>query len=149
MKRFAIILTFILLISQTKGQPKYIDSLKHELAIAKKDSNRVELYNSLGYEFFFNQPDTAIFYGLKVLELSQKIKFKKGERAAYFTLWVPYFTKGEYARALDYCYKQLHSYKEISDEKNIASAHMGLCNIYREQGDLKKALKHTFIFKVI
>ena len=39
----------ILVIGQIKGQTKYIDSLKHELTISKEDSNKVQLYNSLGF----------------------------------------------------------------------------------------------------
>jgi two-component system NtrC family sensor kinase len=147
MKWFAIIVVSILSISQTKGQTKYIDSLKHELATAKEDSNKVKLYNALGYQYFFNLPDTAILYGQRALQLSEKIKFKRGEASSYFTLWVPMFTKGEYIKALDYGYKELHLYEELKDEKNIAGSHMSLANIYREQGDLRRALEHTFIMK--
>ena len=149
MKRLTIIVIFIFSICQIKGQSNYIDSLKRELAIAKEDSNKVKLYNNLGYQYFFNQPDTAIFYGQKALDLAQKIRFKKGEASAYFTLWVPYFTKGEYARALDYGYKELHISEDLRDEKKIAGAQMGLTNIYREQGDLKRALAHLKISKGI
>ncbi len=147
MKRFTVIVILILSISQIKGQAKYIDSLKHELAIAKEDSNKVKLYNTLAYQYFFNLPDTAILCGQKALQLSQKIEFKRGIASSYFTLWVPMFFKGEYVRALDYAYKELHIYEELGDEEGIAHSHMSFANIYREQGDLKRALEHTLIMK--
>ncbi len=117
--------------------------------MANEDTSKVKLYTRLCYQYFFNLPDTAIFYGEKALLLSQKIKFKRGEASAYFTLWVPFFTKGEYARALDYIYKQLHVQEELGDDKNVGDTHIGFSNIYREQGDLQRALKHILIAKSI
>jgi len=148
MTRFVFKILFLVLLPiSAQAQPRYVDSLRHELAVKKDDSDKVKLFNRLGSVYYFSYPDSAIYYGEKALQLAQEIGSKPGEASAYTTLWIPYFAKGEYARALDYSYKQLHIYEELGDEQSIATAQMAFANIYREQGDLNRALEHVFTWK--
>ncbi len=55
-----------------------IDSLKHELAIAKNDTSRVMIMAALCERYRSNKPDSAVFFGEKGMALAKKIKFPKG-----------------------------------------------------------------------
>ncbi len=82
-----IILISILLILQfkhTTAQKKYEDSLQHELSIAREDTSRVLIWGQLSKYYALVQPDSGIYYGQKVVGLSQKIKYRYGEALGFY-----------------------------------------------------------------
>jgi signal transduction histidine kinase len=81
MKYFFLIIFILLLISyrfDTKAQANPLDSLHKLLSTSKLDTNKVELLNQLGYEYFVDNPQKAQFYAQQALELSQSLRFDKG-----------------------------------------------------------------------
>jgi signal transduction histidine kinase len=131
------------------AQLNQIDSLKRQLADKREDSNKVQLNIKLCWAYLFNQTDSAFFYGQQALQLAKKIEFIRGEAEAYGVLMGTFFVKGDYAQAMDYTYKSMRLYEKLKDKSGIADAHIGLCNIYRDQGNLKRALEHILIAKSI
>ena len=73
-----LIITFLLTCACSIGfgQNKATDSLKHELTIAKQDTNRVLIMAALAEKYRLMKPDSAMKYGQKALTLAQKIKFR-------------------------------------------------------------------------
>jgi hypothetical protein len=65
--------------AQVGGTPQYLDSLNHELAKAKDDTSRVLIMAALSDGYFPANFDTIMLYGKRGLELSQQIKFPRGE----------------------------------------------------------------------
>jgi hypothetical protein len=58
---------------------KVIDSLKEVFATAKEDTNKVKACFELGRAYQYSYPDSALYYGLQGLPLSQKLNFTIGE----------------------------------------------------------------------
>jgi two-component system NtrC family sensor kinase len=75
-----ISITFFLSLLCTIGfaQNRRIDSLKHELVVAKQDTNRVLVMAQLCNFYRSVNPDSAQFYAQRALALARKINFPKG-----------------------------------------------------------------------
>ena len=54
-----------------------IDSLKHELTIAKQDTTRVDILVDLCRKYWGINPDSSLKYGQQSLALSKEIHFYK------------------------------------------------------------------------
>ena len=55
------------------------DSLKHELSIAKNDTNRVLIMANLVEAYRWSKPDSGILYGQQAFSIAKRIKFLRGE----------------------------------------------------------------------
>ena len=82
---FTILLALISSCAFAQDQ-QVIDSLKHELAIAKHDTSRVLIMAVLCERYRNSKPDSALFFGEKGMALAEKIKFPKGmiRNTAYY-----------------------------------------------------------------
>ena len=82
MRNFAAIFITILSITVVKAQRSnqfYIDSLKHELTIAKEDTNRVNILTRLSNLYSdYSHADSGIAYAQQALDLAKKLNFEKG-----------------------------------------------------------------------
>jgi len=117
MKNFAVILITILSITVTEAQQSnqfYIDSLKHELTIAKEDTNKVILLAGLSYSYSNAHADTGIAYAQQALDLAKKLNFEQG--VLYAEGWLSYSLAitGNYPLAVDYGIKALSLAKKIN-----------------------------------
>ena len=136
------ILTYLFTLSSIIGfaQDKKPDSLKHELAISRPDTNRVWVLVQLINLYKFDIPDSAFFYGQQALELARQIKFPKGEAQSLFGLALTYSALGNSSKALELALKSI----QIADKNNLmyekASALIGLGYIYFQSQSYSKAL---------
>ena len=71
-----ILFFFSLSIGFGQNAPKTIESLKDELKISKRDTNRIRLMNSLSDNYSGVNIDSAIYYAQQGLALSRQISFK-------------------------------------------------------------------------
>ncbi|WP_229598275.1 ATP-binding protein [Runella aurantiaca] len=92
-----------------------IDSLKHELSIAKHDTNRVLILVELAVSYQNTNTDSALKYGQKALDLAQKIKFLRGQARAFHRLGSTYRVIGDLPQALSLIYNGL----QISEENHF------------------------------
>ena len=120
-----LIITFLLTCACSIGfgQNKATDSLKHELTIAKQDTNRVLIMAALAEKYRLMKPDSAMKYGQKALTLAQKIKFPKGEASALNRIGGVYRELGDLPKAMDFALKALriaeeHQYFEVIENCN-------------------------------
>ncbi|MEO6130394.1 MAG: hypothetical protein ABIQ02_01005, partial [Saprospiraceae bacterium] len=114
MKNLAIIFVIILSITVAKAQQSTIDSLKHELTIAKEDTNKVELFISLSYLYINSHADTAVVYAQQALDLSKILNFEEGILYAEGNLGLSLQIAGNYPLALDHSFKALSLAKKIN-----------------------------------
>ena len=80
-----IILTkiiLLLLVTSSLSQNVKMDSLLHELETAGNDTNKVNLLYNIAKGYLYNEPDKAMEYNAKALELANNLDFYKGEAAA-------------------------------------------------------------------
>ena len=116
LKNLFITLVIILSITVAEAQPSdqfYIDSLKHELSVAKEDTNKVHILISLCDLYFNSYPDTII-YAQQALDLSKKLKFNEGILEAEMYLSSFAIVSGNYPLALDHGYKALSLAKKTN-----------------------------------
>ena len=138
-----ILLTCLFTLSSIVGfaqNKKRRDSLKHELAISRADTNRVLVLIQLINSYKFSIPDSAFFYGQQALVLARHIKFPKGEANALYFLSVTNGALGNSSSSLELILKSL----QIADKNNLigakTSAFARLGNIYVSSKNYSKAL---------
>ncbi|HMG15123.1 MAG TPA: tetratricopeptide repeat protein, partial [Saprospiraceae bacterium] len=86
----------------------------------------------------------ATEYVTKSLNLSVKIRYKKGLGNSYNILGVIYEKKGNYPLSLEYHKKALTTRIEIAHKKGEASSYNNIAIIYDYQGNYPEALKNLF-----
>ena len=145
MKNLAAILITILSITVAEAQQSnqfYIDSLKHELTIAKEDTDKVHLLTRLGELYSAFTPDTGVVYSQRALDLAEKINFKGDILRIEGDLTGSLIISGNYPLALDHGFKYLSLAKKIKDtvQASIANAMLGEC--YYDMGEYNTCLKY-------
>ena len=119
-----------------------IDSLKHELAIAKQDTSRVLLLDELCYVYMETKSDLAKIYGEKALTLAKQVKFSRGEAVVLSTLGRLYRILGNYPKALNLEFRALQIAEDYNywEEKMDCLGRIGA--IYMELQDYPKAKRY-------
>jgi len=131
------------LYAQKQGQPR-IDSLLKELPKQKEDTNRVNLLNSLSWDYSSINPTEGIKYGQQGLDLATKLAWKEGIAWGNHSLGSNYQHKSDYPKAIEYEFKALKISEEIGNKKGTADITMGIGIIYQYQSDYTKALEYFF-----
>ena len=111
-KTISILFLFIGIWSIANAQSSIKDSLMHELAIAKQDSDRVLILSNIGNYYRPRNADSAMIYGQQALSLAQKIKFSKGEVRVLEQLASTTRLQGDIPEALKLIFKGLLIAKE-------------------------------------
>jgi len=114
-----------------------LDSLLRLLPRAKQDTNLVQLYYDIGYQYSMNDYGNAIQYYQKAKKLSEELGYKKG-----LILYTAYYgnilkIKGDYDAALVLDKEAIRLSKELSDPIQIAKSYVNAGNVfhYRKQYD--------------
>ena len=140
----ALLFTFICSngFTQTARNRQEIDSLKHQIAIAKHDTNRVLLLVDLVNAYRFLTPDSALVYAEKALYLAKKSNFPKGEALMLNRLAGLYRVQGDIPKSLEYRYKALKIIKEKIPSMDQSTILNGIGLIYMDINDYPKALSY-------
>jgi signal transduction histidine kinase len=123
-------------------EKKIIDSLKIELDKTKSDTTKVNILNEMCSLNYFNNTMIAMGYSETALNLSTKIKWKKGMAVAYNHLGICNLTIKKNLTSI-YCFqKSLVYYKELKDQKNISDSYNHLGMLYGEKEKYSQALAY-------
>jgi tetratricopeptide (TPR) repeat protein len=142
MNRFLLLL-FPLIPLFLSAQSKEIDSLKNLLSKAKEDTNKVNLYLNLISKFnLVGEYKSQKKYATEALALSLKIKWMRGEAAAFRSLGSYYYNIGDPTKALNNFKASLQLSKKTNSKKGIASTYHNMAMVYQEQGDIPKTLEY-------
>jgi two-component system NtrC family sensor kinase len=117
-----------------------MDSLRHELSIAKNDSSRAFLMLSISSKFTWNQTDSSIFYANRVLALARKINHPILEFGAMSNISRSQITLGNYARALQINLKAIKIAENNALVINRPGLFMQSGRIYNMLNDYSNAL---------
>ncbi|MBN4049710.1 tetratricopeptide repeat-containing sensor histidine kinase [Bacteroidales bacterium AH-315-N07] len=165
MKRISILLLclpfFSLLHAQTQHKidlstevSTKVDSLENLLISSSDDTGKVNLLNAISFYLVNINPDKSLDYSIKALELSEKLNYYRGLVTVYNRLGILYRNKGDYSRALDYCFRSLKLKENMDinlstgkDQRSIAISYNSIGNIYIKQGKFLKALE--FYYKAL
>ncbi len=142
MKTLLIVL-FSLLLSIGYAQDRQaIDSLKHELAVARHDTNKVLIGMDLSVRYWGINPDSSLEYGHQSLALAQRIHYYYGESQLLRVLGNTYRILGDYAKALDLAFKGL----QIAEKNQLTFAAIECLNnigvFYNDLKDYSKAIDY-------
>ncbi|MCO5946342.1 tetratricopeptide repeat-containing sensor histidine kinase [Mucilaginibacter flavidus] len=129
-----LIMLLWLLPSIAPAQNKITDSLLKLLPAAKTDTQRVNIYNKLSERFMNSHTDRGLTYANQALNLSQKVKYLKGEADAYYNRGqiLVNILKSDSAK-VDY-EKAIAIYKKINDREGLAEIYSDYGILLRVQG---------------
>jgi tetratricopeptide (TPR) repeat protein len=125
------------------AQNKTLDSLNQLLATEKEDTNHVLLMNSIAIAYVTSKPDTALIIAEHALELSRKIKFKKGEATSLRRIGSVFLNMGNYPNALENMLQSLKIAEDLHDDQLIGASLGSLANIYFSEGDMERSIDYA------
>jgi len=132
--------------AQAQNQNK-IDSLMNALKTAKEDTNKVNTLNTLSKEDWqTSYYEEAKKYAEEALQLSEKIKYKKGIANASHNMGTAYDYQGNYPEALKNYFLSLKTEEEIGNKKGISISYNNIGIIYQFQGNYPRSVKKLFRF---
>ena len=106
-----------LIVPLVSAQKNFVDSLHHELYGSNDDTTRVLILTELGNYYGFNQFDSAVFYGQKAIDLSNKLNYPYGKYRGLKCLFFAYNTQGNYPKALEITLQNLKVGEKIKQER--------------------------------
>ncbi|MFX0001795.1 MAG: tetratricopeptide repeat protein [Candidatus Hermodarchaeota archaeon] len=124
------------------GSKEALELTQEGLALAEKTKNFTFIatfLEGLGWTHF-SYPDKALDYTIKSLNLCKKLNYKLGIGRSLSLMCTLYFAKGDFNLALDFGKRSL-ALKELGPFSK-ANTLVALGSIYREKGELEKALKY-------
>ncbi len=121
-------------------QQKRIDSIRHQLTIAKDDTSRVLIMADLSFVCSFHNSDSGLMYANKAIELAKRIHFSKGEIRAIFSKAATLETKGDMPGALELGFNGLEMAQKqnLPLETSICLTQIG--NVFYDLSDYAKAI---------
>ena len=119
-----------------------IDSLLNELKTTKEDTIKVNLLNTLSWEYHYSDYDKANEYAQQALQLSNKVNYKKGVATSFYRIGIVHHLRGNYAKALEYYQKSLIIKEELRDKKGIAKCLMNIGSVHFRQDNYTKTLEY-------
>tara|TARA_R100000750_G_scaffold31043_3_gene19755 strand:- start:1858 stop:3882 length:2025 start_codon:yes stop_codon:yes gene_type:complete len=118
-----------------------LDSLSKYISSASEDTTKIEALIKLGKKLRNGQVDSATTIFQQALQLSKKIKWRKGEALAYGTLATCKSIQSDYPGAIEYYYNALAIHEELNNLDGVAVMYAGLGVLYKNTNDLEKALE--------
>ncbi len=111
---------------------------------APSDTSLIQAWIDSSYNLSYSDPDRAISFAEKALELSRQLEFSEGMVGAHGELGYVNNTKGEFATAIDHFEKGISLSREIGDSLGLVSNINDMGNAYKTQNKYDKALTYFF-----
>lgn len=109
--------------------------------IAKKDTATINTLNLYAYSITRNNPDSAIIYLQKTLQLSESINYEFGKGEALYFMGVAYFYKYQYDTAIFFHEKAYDLFKKVNNLRGMAQAQYSLSYDYSLKQNLPKSIE--------
>jgi serine phosphatase RsbU (regulator of sigma subunit) len=144
-----ILVSFLLFSLVELAQNRTLDSL--QLIISKKINDTTHVKAMLNFSAMIRNSDLtkSIKLSTEALDLSQKLKFKKGSGLANLNLGTTYHVQGIYDSAEVRYHNALEVFKELKLKKNISKCYNNLGNLYQLKADYSKAIEFLIMCKKI
>jgi two-component system NtrC family sensor kinase len=138
----ATILLFLSCLTGFAQNQKRIDSLHHQLAIAKDDRSRINAQIELCSTYRLGNTDSSIYYGQVALRSAQEINYPEGEILALSFMSITLGQTGNLSRALEMAFKALQIAKSNNLETLTSPTLNAIGEIYIVLKDYPKALNY-------
>ena len=116
------------------------DSLQVRLQ-ATADTNRVNVLNERGRQYWMSHPDTARLYSREALNLSKRLNYRKGEAEALRIIGWSYHHENNEAQAKNDIKRAVLIFDQIAFEPGLAAALNNLGAICTKMGDYAEGLQ--------
>lgn len=141
-KSFLIIIAIAInSVSVFSQQGSTVDSLVR-LAGQLEGNKKLDVYIQLCWELRNSDPEHAISYGKKAIELANTINNKEALVKAYSFTGVAYRNTGNYPEAFDFYFKGLELAKKYNITEQQGYAYINLANLYLYQKNAAEALSN-------
>lgn len=117
---------------------------KIQLANAKSDSQKLNSFTQLSWEYGFLSLDSAMFFAEQEMTLAKKINSPYWISMGFNDLSIVAIRKGNYNEAINYLMESLKIRKQLKDNALLASTYSKIANCYVQLGDHKQALQYLF-----
>lgn len=136
----ALLLAGVVLLCGPAASAQVADSLARRLAKAPADTNRVQLLTDLAWEINKTETDKADRLLQEAVALARRLKFPRGEAAAWNGLGVVEELRGNLTLAERHYRKALELRRKLGDKSEIAKTLNNLGVLYEMAGLLDSAL---------
>ncbi len=123
-----------------EGNSPVIDSLETLLRNKSTlDSQKVDLQNKIGYEYWIIDPNKSEQYGNQALELAKLLQYKKGEAFANRVVGVAHWARGNFDLAFKFLFDATDLYQQLNDKLGIANTILNTGMVYNDQSNYRQA----------
>jgi serine phosphatase RsbU (regulator of sigma subunit)/tetratricopeptide (TPR) repeat protein len=119
-----------------------IDSLTKALNNTIADTEKVNIYNALAFEYLYSEPDKSFNNTDKAINLSKRISYTKGIGSSLNSFGNIYLNRGNYDSALFYYSESLKIFEGISERTRIAMCLNNIGTAYHLKGDYAKTIEY-------
>ena len=118
---------------------QHIDSLEISLQIEDDPTRKVEIMLSLAEELKSNDPESALHYAQRALDISVTSGYSSGEMKSLNALGEIFSEKTEFKIAMDYAVKAQMMATQLGDRMQLGHALYNMGNIYTKLGNYEKS----------
>ncbi len=140
---FPVILCLLLFVTALFANSVTLDSLKTELSKSEKDEVKCFILITIGDFYKYENPDSAVFYYNKCLELAESSGLKKYSATALIKTGYVYHFQTNYDRAIGYYLRSLKIAEDIENLGIIASCYSSIGSLHFDQLDFDKAIEYS------
>jgi two-component system, sensor histidine kinase and response regulator len=142
MKKGLVLILVLAISASANAQGNRIAKLLQELAHARHDTIKVNLYYSISRRYWDRNLDTVLLMATKGMELADSIGFKKGKALNCLSMGVGLSGKGNYPEAIKYYLEALKLSEELNLEGLSGNIYMNIAIAYSERGNVNKAIEY-------
>jgi len=125
------------------GQNSDIDSLIQVARLTNKSKEKCELYNRIAWRLVYTQPQKAIFFTDKALQLSITNDYENCQAEAFFIQGIIYQMQNKYKEATDKLFSSLILEKKLKNQFATADIYHRLGRICKITGNFDQALEYS------
>lgn len=143
MRTFVLLINFSLFIISGLAQQKELDSLLNELKKnTKEDTVRLNLLNTIAYNYYNTNPDAGLATAEQALQLAKKLNSKAGIAEAHKAKGINNWANGEDSMALTNFATSLNIYQQLDKKKEIAKVYNNMGMAYNDLPDYALAIEY-------
>ncbi len=120
------------------AQSREIDSLKTLLPTAS-DTNRINLLNRIGKQYWSFNTDTTRRYARLALDEAEKVHYRKGKAEALRIVGWSYSLEGNYTQAYAHLSEAIRLFEQLKYQPGLAAALDNLGNLLSSHGSYQPA----------
>lgn len=120
------------------------ETFRQQTLTGKTDTAKANSYYELSKCFWYDMPDSAIYFAEQSLVLAQKNNYQRGIAFANYSIGVSYVWKEDFYKAMQFTEKGLNIGKQTSDSAVIAYCYLNMGVVYASLTKYPEGLKYFY-----